>query len=436
MATNDYSGAFATARNSLPGKNLPWLETLRQRAIEQFAEAGLPTIRDEVWKFTNLRALDRDLYVPAPIRENSIAVGDLEPNFPADLDCHRLVFVNGYLRADLSDLGALPPVVRLASLAYLLDNDPEAVAEYFSDAIAGHSPVALNTAFMTDGAVLTIGDGVTLDRPVHLLYLAAPDDRTTAIHTRNLIVASAGAVATVIESYAATNSGAYWTNAVTDVIADADASLHHIKLQGEGAEAFHLAATRARLARGAAYDSFVLQTGARLARNEIAATLGGSNIDCRLSGAYLGRGKQHLDNTTLVDHAEPDSYSNEHYKGVLDGNAHGVFQGKIVVRPDAQKTDAHQLNKNLLLSETAQADTKPELEIYADDVKCSHGATVGEIDDDALFYMRARGIGDDEARRLLVEAFVGEIVDRVSNEPIRAHLRQTVAQWLAAGGAP
>ncbi|MFP6743906.1 MAG: SufD family Fe-S cluster assembly protein, partial [Alphaproteobacteria bacterium] len=381
MATNDYSGAFAAARKSLPGQTLPWLDTLRQRAIEQFAEAGLPTIRDEVWKFTNLRALDRELFVPAPARQNGIALGDLEPHLPANLDCHRLVFVNGYLRADLSDLCALPQGVRLASLADLLDNDPDAVAEFFPAEIAGDSPVALNTAFMTDGAVLTIDDGVTLDRPVHLLYLAVPDDRPTAIHTRNLIVAGAGAVATVIESYAGMNSGAYWTNAVTDIVAAADASLRHIKLQGEGAEAFHLAATRARLANGVAYDSFVLQTGAQLARNEIFATLGGSNIDCRLGGAYLGRGRQHLDNTTVVDHAEPDSYSNEHYKGVLDGNAHGVFQGKIVVRPDAQKTDAHQLNKNLLLSESAQADTKPELEIYADDVKCSHGATVGEIDE-------------------------------------------------------
>ena len=435
MSRGDYSGAFAVARDSLPGKNLPWLDTLRGRAIERFAEAGLPTIRDEVWKFTNLRALDRDLYVPATARENSIALSDLEPHLPADLDCHRLVFVNGYLRTDLSDVDALPQGVRLASLADLLDNDPDAVAGYFPETIVGHSLVALNTAFMTDGAVLIIDDGVTVDRPVHLLYLAVPDDGPTAIHTRNLIVVGAGAVATVIESYAATNSGAYWTNAVTDIDAAADASLRHTKLQSEGAEAFHLAVTRARLARGVAYDSFVVQTGARLARNEIFATLAGSKVDCRLSGAYLGRGRQHLDNTTVVDHAAPDSYSNEHYKGVLDDQAHGVFQGKIVVRPGAQKTDAHQLNKNLLLSEFAQADTKPELKIFADDVKCSHGATVGEIDEDALFYMRARGLGDGEARRLLVEAFVGEIVDRVSNEPIRAHLRKTIAQWLAAGDA-
>ncbi len=433
MSKFDYSGAFAEARDSLPGQGLPWLDTLRARAIEQFTEAGLPTIRDEVWKFTNLRALDRDLYAPAPARENGIAVGDLAPYLPADLDCHRLVFVNGRLRADLSDTSALPQGVRLTNLAQLLEDDPDAVQSYFPDDIDGDSPIALNTAFMTDGAVLTIDDGVTVEHPVHLLYLAAPDEGPASIHTRNLIIAGTASNATVIESYRAANPGAYWTNAVTDIVAGKDANLRHIKLQSEATTAFHLAATRARFADGVAYHSFVAQIGARLARNEITATLDGSNIDCRLGGAYLGRGKQHLDNTTVVDHAEPGSYSNEHYKGVLDGNAHGVFQGKIVVRPDAQKTDAHQLNRNLLLSEAAQADTKPELEIYADDVKCSHGATVGEIDDDALFYMRARGIDDHEARQMLVESFVGEIIDTVSIELIRDHLRQTVAQWLAAG---
>jgi Fe-S cluster assembly protein SufD len=428
-----YAGEFAAVRDSLPGQGLPWLESLRVRAIEQFAEAGLPTIRDEVWKFTNLRALGRDLYTLAPARENGIAIDDLAPHLPADLDCHRLVFVNGRLRADLSDTGALPQGVTLTSLADLLDHDSAAVEGHFAEGVDGDSPVALNTAFMTDGAVLTIDDGVNVERPVHLLYLAAPGDDPAAVHTRNLIIAGTASNATVIESYAAANPGAYWTNAVTDIVAGEDAHLRHIKLQGEAAEAFHLAATRARFADGVTYHSFVAQIGARLARNEIAATLNGSNIDCRLGGAYLGRGKQHLDNTTVVDHAEPGSYSNEHYKGVLDGNAHGVFQGKIIVRPDAQKTDAHQLNRNLLLSEAAQADTKPELEIYADDVKCSHGATVGEIDDDALFYMRARGIDDHEARQMLVEAFVGEIIDTVSIEPIRDHLRKTVAQWLAAG---
>ena len=430
-----YAAEFEAAKDGLPGRGLPWLEALRARGLERFVEAGLPTIRDEAWKFTNLRALARDVYALAPARENGIAASDLGPWLPEGLDCHRLVFVNGRLRGDLSDPGALPDGVRLTGLAALLDDDPAVAEEHLAGALAGDSPVALNAAFMADGAVLTIERGVALERPVHLLFLAAADETPAASHPRNLIVAGPGSSATVIESYAGLAGGPYWTNVVSDIVVGRDAAIRHVKLQNEGAGAFHLAATRVRLAQGAAYDRFVAQTGARLARNEIAAILGGRGADCRLSGVYLARRRQHLDNTTVVDHAEPDGYSNEHYKGVIDEDAHGVFQGKIIVRAGAQKTDAHQLNKNLLLSESAQVDTKPELEINADDVKCSHGAATGKLDEDALFYMRTRGIEAPEAQRMLVEAFVGEIIDTVSPTPVKAHLERAVAAWLAGGGA-
>ena len=430
-----YAAEFEAAKDGLPGRHLPWLEALRARGLERFVEAGLPTIRDETWKFTNLRALARDVYGLAPARSNGLATGDLAPHLPAGLDCHRLVFVNGRLRPDISDIGALPEGVRLSGLAALLDDDPDLAEEHLAGALAGDSPVALNAAFMADGAVLIIGPGVALERPVHLLFLAAGEDAPAASHPRNLIVAGPGSSATVIESYAGLGDGPYWTNVVTDIVVGRDAAVRHVKLQDEGVGAFHLAATRARLAEGASYDSFVAQTGARLARNEIAATLDGTGADCRLSGVYLARRRQHFDNTTVVDHAEPDGYSNEHYKGVLDDDAHGVFQGKIIVRADAQKTDAHQLNKNLLLSEGAQVDTKPELEINADDVQCSHGAATGKLDEEALFYMRARGIEAPEAQRMLVAAFVGEIVDTISPAPVKAHVERAVAAWLAAGGA-
>ena len=212
-----------------------------------------------------------------------------------------------------------------------------------------------------------------------------------------------------------------------------DAVLKHVKFQNEGGGGFHLAATRTKIAGGATYDNFTAQWGARLARNEIAARFDGEGATCRLKGAFLGRGRQHLDNTTFVDHAEPGCFSDEFYKGVLDGNSHGVFQGKIIVRPDAQGTDAHQLSKNLLLSETAQVDTKPELEIYADDVKCSHGAATGAIDEDALFYMRARGIDGCDAERMLIEGFIGEIVATIEQPELIAHMERAVAAWLAQG---
>ncbi len=220
---------------------------------------------------------------------------------------------------------------------------------------------------------------------------------------------------------------------VNDVTVERDAVLSHLKFQNEGSGGFHLAATRTRIAAGATFDSFTAQLGARLARNEIAARFDGEGATCRLKGAFLGRGRQHLDNTTLIDHAEPGCHSDEYYKGVLDGDAHGVFQGKIIVRPDAQKTDAHQLSNNLLLSENAQVDNKPELEIYADDVKCSHGAATGELDDDALFYLRSRGIEGAEAERMLVEGFIGDILAAIDVPELAAHMEHAVAAWLAQG---
>ena len=424
-----YVDAFAESRESLPGRGVGWLDGLRARAIERFADAGFPTPKDEVWKFTNLRPLTRQAFSLAPRGINSLSLEDLSPHLPEGLACHRMVFVDGHFRADLSDIGDLPDGASLASLAETLNHDPAALEAYCTD--QGDSPAALNTAFMADGAVLMIDQGVALEKPVHLLYLATAQDGARVNHPRNLIVAGVGARATVIESYAGAPDGVYWTNVVTDVIVERDAVLKHVKFQNEGGGGFHLAATRTRIAAGATYDNFTAQMGARLARNEIVARFDGEGATCRLKGLFLGRGRQHLDITTLVDHAEPGCFSDEYYKGVLDGNAHGVFQGKIIVRPDAQKTDAHQLSKNLLLSDSAQVDTKPELEIYADDVKCSHGAATGELDEDALFYMRSRGIEASEAERMLVEGFVGEIVETIDVPELTAHMRRAVAAWLA-----
>ncbi|MCH7888949.1 MAG: Fe-S cluster assembly protein SufD [Proteobacteria bacterium] len=426
-----YVHRFAEAKATLAGHGLPWLAGLRERAIERFAALGFPTRRIEEWKFTDLRALTRTTFSPAPRLANGVT-GDAVGRFlPADLPSHLLVFVNGHHRADLSDVGELPAGVRLCGLAEALAEAPELLEEQLcrDGALDGHAPLALNTAFMTDGAVLMLARGVALERPVHLLFLATGDEAPAVAHPRNIIVAEAASRATVIETYAAPAAGAYWTNAVTDIVMEADASVRHVKVQAESHDAFHLAVTRVRLAKGSAYNSFVASVGGRLARNEITAVLG-EGVECRLGGVYLARGRQHLDTTTLIDHARPASFSNEHYRGVLDDSAHGVFQGKIIIRPDAQKTDAHQLNKNLLLSRTAHVDTKPELEIHADDVKCSHGAATGALDAEALFYLRSRGLDTDLAQRLLIEAFVGEIIDEVETTALRAHLRRVAAAWL------
>ncbi|MFQ5785098.1 MAG: Fe-S cluster assembly protein SufD [Alphaproteobacteria bacterium] len=431
-AVETYVEQYAAARASLPGVDLPWLARLREAAIARFADAGLPTRRLEAWKFTDLRSLERTAYVPAPPRENGVGHDAIAELLPAGLACHLLVFVDGRLRAGLSDIGALPAGARLLGLAEALASDPETVEAALGaeEQGEGDAPAALNTALMRDGAVLVLDPGVALERPVHIVHLGTSETAPAANHLRNLVVAGAGSSVTLIETYAATNGAAYWTNAVADLRVGRDATVRHLKLQKESAEAVHVAATRVRLEPGSAYDGFALTRGARLSRNGIFARLDGGGIDCRLGGVFVARGRQHADTTTVIDHLKPGSHSREHYRGVLDDAAHGVFQGRIVVHPGAQQTDAHQLNKNLLLSEAAQIDTKPELEIHADDVKCSHGATVGELDAEALFYLRSRGLDAERARHLLIEAFLGEAVAAVEQTALRAHLWRDLANWL------
>ena len=436
-----YVAQFTKARATLPGHALPWLSGLRDKAIERFSSLDFPTPKVEEWKFTNLAPLTKTVFGPGPAKADEDAGDAVQGFLMEETPCHLLVFVDGRYRPRLSALGDLPAGAEVTTLAAALKARPDMLESHLGGGTAiGEKPfVALNTAFMADGAVLNLEPGVALERPVHFLYMASAHEAPVVTHPRTLVLAGRGSAATVLESYIGAGSQTYWTNAVTDVVVDEGAALKHYRLQAEGAKAFHIATTEVRLARDSRYESFVLAVGGRLARNEIAAALNGTNIDCRLSGAYLARDRQHIDNTTLIDHAQPESHSREVYKGVLDGKAHAVFQGKIVVRPQAQKTDAHQLNKNLLLSETARVDTKPELEIHADDVKCSHGASVGELDAEALFYMRARGIDARHARNLLIEAFVGETFEHISFPPVRAHLERMASSWLPSrhqGGAP
>ncbi|MDE2450035.1 MAG: Fe-S cluster assembly protein SufD, partial [Gammaproteobacteria bacterium] len=289
----------------------------------------------------------------------------------------------------------------------------------------------LNTAFLADGFVLRLGRDTALDRPVELLFIGMPGAEPVAYHPRGLVLAEAGSRATILEQHVGIGAGAYFANGVIEIELEDGASLEHYKLEREGAQAFHIATTGVRLGRGARYESFVLAEGGRLARNEMNVTLDGPGASCRLNGAYMGRARQHIDNTTMIDHAKPETTSRELYKGVLDNYARGVFQGRILVRPDAQKADGQQTSRTLLLSEGAEIDTKPQLEIYADDVKCSHGAAAGALDEDALFYLRSRGISQDEARQLLVAAFVQDVVDEIASEPVREIFRRVAAGWVA-----
>ncbi len=429
-----YARQLDALGDALPGAGLDWLARLRRDAIARFAAEGLPSRRSEDWRYTDLSPLAQTAYAPLPdeageaIDEAALAPYLIEDASP----CHRLVFVDGHLRAALSHAPRpLPAGVRITTLARALEETPELIDRALAGRAAeGASPVALNAALMTDGAVVMLDEHAVLDRPLHLIFVASGRTPPRANHLRNLIVAGAESRARIIETFAAPRGGAYWTNAVTDIALGAGATLRHLRLQSEGGDAVHLAATRVSLARESAYRAFCLATGGGLSRNEIAVRIAGEAAECRLTGAALARGRQHMDTAIAIDHLAPGCASEQHFRYVLDEAARGVFQGRIVVHQDAQKTDAHQLNKTLLLSDDAEIDAKPELEINADDVKCSHGAAAGALDADALFYLRARGIDERLARRLLVEAFVAEAVETVEDEALAGHVRGAVADWL------
>ncbi|MBL4721743.1 MAG: Fe-S cluster assembly protein SufD [Alphaproteobacteria bacterium] len=420
---------FADSAPASRSDDPTWLSALRQDGLRRYRDAGLPTPRTEAWKYTNLRRLSRMLFQPVGSSVEDVSVP--EDRLPK-LDAYRAVLVNGRYRADLSRLDGMPKGVHVSGIADVLRASP-AKLEPLLGRLAVHEgkPLAdLNTAYLDDGFCVFIDDGAVLDKPLHLVSIGASSGTDpVCFYPRLLVSAGADCIATIVESHV--GDGAYFSNGAAEIWVGAGAVLNHCKVQVEGAEAYHIADTAIHLSDRAVYDGFVFQSGGLLARNEVYASLDGEKIECRISGAYLATGKQHIDNTTFIDHVKPDCKSREVFKGVLDGTSRAVFQGKILVRKDAQKTDGFQLNKALLLSTGAEMDSKPELEIYADDVKCSHGATVGELDADALFYLRARGIDLETARNLLVAAFVDDAVGEIQNAAVREAVSEMVQAQFA-----
>ena len=429
-----YADRFPAIVAALPGEGVPWLRELREGAYARIARLGLPTTRVERWKYTNLNPLTKATFEPALRNGQAIPSEALADVLPAETAAHRLVFVNGAFRGDLSRVGRLPDGVTLESLGDALARGTDALAPLLEHAARSEDNpfFALNTALMADGCVLRIGRGVAVEEPIHLVFVAAGGDGAPAYHPRNLILAERDSRAVLFESHVDAGGGTYWSNPVTQVTVEDGAALEHYKFQEEGPDAFHIALTAVEIAARGRYDSFVLTSGGRLSRQEIEAVLDGERSECRLIGGYLARGRQHIDNTTEIVHAKPHAASKEIYKGVLDEQARAVFQGRIVVEKDAQKTDGHQLNRTLLLSDHAEIDTKPELEIYADDVKCSHGATAGELEESALFYLRARGLDESAARRMLIEAFLADLGEDLPHPAARAALERRVSDWLTA----
>jgi Fe-S cluster assembly protein SufD len=423
---------FDDAAKRLPGTG--WVTTLRENAIAAFGTEGLPHRRVEEWKYTDLRERLRD--APAPVTASSkvITVADLDRALGplATLDADRIVLVDGVYRDDLTKVTANAGAIELMSLAAMLNKAPgwlEGKFAHDSGAVA-----ALNRAFMTDGVMLKVRKHQSGDRPVLLIHARAAAE-ASAIAVRNVISVEEGARLTLIEAHVALDGAApgNLTNAVTDVTVADGAACDHIKSFVDRAGSTHLSTWTTRIGKSASYRGFQLTASPVLARNDISITFAGEGSKLDLSGAFLARGSEHIDTTLVVDHAVPGCESRELFKGVLDGRAHGIFQGKIIVRPDAQKTDGKQMSQALMLSPDAQFSSKPELEIYADDVVCGHGATCTEIDGDLMFYCRSRGISPDVARALLTESFIGEAVDKIENEAVREAISTLAIGWLRAG---
>ncbi|HKX07940.1 MAG TPA: Fe-S cluster assembly protein SufD [Stellaceae bacterium] len=429
--TAPYLEAFRTQEGNAAEPD--WLLDRRAAALKQFAALGFPTRRDEPWRFTNLALLSRATFPPALASKPEKHRLALEPYLVSQA-AHRIVLVNGYVVSALSPIGRLPKGVWLGSTTRAIAERKDlALAGYDErDTTAAQPFASLNGALFSDGFVLALAPGAVLDAPVEIIHVGHAGAQS--VHPRSAVIAGPGSKATLIETFY--GSGGAWTNSVLRIELGAKASLDHVRIQDELPDAIHFGVTRARLERGARYDGFTLTTGARLSRQDVQVTIEGEGAHCGVNGAYLLRGEQEATTATVIDHAAPGATTREVFKGVIEDRAHGVFLGRIAVRPGADKTDAHQLNRNLLLSPRAAVDTKPELEILADDVKCSHGATVGDLDEAALFYLRSRGIDEAAARRMLIEAFATDAIETaVSVGELRAHLCRRLGIWLEQSGS-
>ena len=445
-AVDLWQASFREASASLPGSGVPWLARLRTQAIERFADEGWPSSRLERWRHTSLLFLNNERFAlsaqaadeaagrRALTALQAVGVSAAAPAGevgPGEGD-HWLVFVDGHHLPSLDQLGDLPAGVTLQSLSTALAANADALEPAFGAANDGGSPTALNAALARDGIVIELPAGAVVQAPIHLVFVGGPSG--SASFVRNLVRAGAGAQATIVEHYLSSSpEAATLTIAVTRIEAGADARIEHLKLQQESTASIHLADIGGVQARGSRLASHSLSFGARLARNDIATRFGGEGCETLLNGLYHVDGKRHVDHQTRIEHAAPRGTSHELYRGILDGESRGVFTGRIVVSPGAVRTDAMQRADNLLLSPRAEADARPELEIYADDVKCAHGATVGQIDDESLFYLRTRGLDAGHARNLLTWAFAAEVLERIAIDSLRRQASAAIRAKLPGG---
>ncbi|TAN68035.1 MAG: Fe-S cluster assembly protein SufD [Methylobacter sp.] len=405
-----YAAEYPTIAPALPGQNLPWLQTLRAKALEQFSALGFPSPREEEWRYTNVSGIEKKLFSPS----TGLTAADVDAEWLKAYqlqDAWILVLVDGHFSAELSVLDGLPEAISVMSMADALTTQPDKVEQYLGLAAdqSEHSFIAFNTAWFTDGLFVHVPAKLVLDKPIQLLHIVTDSDAMAT--TRNIIIAEALAEVKVIETFIGVTN-AYLTAAVTEIFVGQNADLTLYKMQSESEKAYHFGGSYIKQARDARFTHHNFAFGGLLARSDIHVDLDHAS-ECELNGLYLGVKRQHIDNHTRINHLKPYAISRELYKGVLDDRARGVFQGRVIVAVDAQKTDSQMNNRNLLLSDDAEADTKPQLEIYADDVKCGHGVTVGQLDEKSVFYLQSRCVDEETARNMLTFAFANEMVDKI-----------------------
>ncbi len=410
-----------------------WFSEQRQSALSLFKESGFPSSRQENWKYTDTRPIAKKEFLHSSDTSVSISSDQIDAVRFQGLDCYELVFINGIYSIDHSRIQGLPENIVIENMAAALAKDSELLekhlARYADNKVSPFT--ALNTAFIQHGTYINVPKNTAIDKPINILYLSKNNDQPFASHPRNLIVMGEQSEATLIESYIGIDDANYFTNAVTEVSLSASAILKHYKIQQESLNAYHIGNLNVMQGKDSRFESNSISLGGSLVRNDIHGHLAAEGASIVMNGLYMTDNKQHIDNHTRVDHLKPNTYSTETYRGVLNGKSRAVFNGKVVVHPQAQKIEAHQNNANLLLSDDAEIDTKPELEIYADDVKCSHGATVGQLDQDMLFYLRSRAIDEETAKSLLTYAFADEVLKDISFAPVKNRL-----EYLIVGRLP
>lgn len=428
-----YIEAFSVFENSLNGETKQPFYAARKEAIDYFAEHGFPTTRDEEWRFTNIAPLVQTDFSPVLAqRDDTITEAFMTSVTPRGWDGHLLVFVNGFFSERLSSVQEVEEGVVLSHLAGQMRRAPDVISEQLTrmKPASGDSFYALNTAFLKDGAFIEIPDNIVMNKPVLLLYIATDEGVPQVSSPRNVIVAGKNSKADIAEYYVSAGQNIYLTNVVSELYLSANSEVSFDKIQNESLNSFHVSSTVLNQGRDSRFRSVASTFGGRLVRNNIAARLDGTGADTVVNGLYLGHERQLIDNHTFLDHAMPHCTSHELYRGILDGKARGVFSGKIMVRPDAQKTDALQSNNCILLSEDAQIDTKPQLEIYADDVRCTHGATVGQLDEEAVFYLRSRGMSKERAENLLTYAFVEVVTEGITLPPVQSEVEKLLQKRM------